>query len=175
MSVSSKTNETYQDNLVELFTQGDQRSGDSLASDQGGGPEEKAKPANGRLERFLNLCWPEGADDSQAVARKAVEAIEIYRSLEPQNKTESLICEQMVGNHLAANRCLKRASTAIHSDTAARYCRTAAQLQAQFLKQAEFLEKQRARKPQSAVVEHENDQGTDQANVSRIQAKAPKP
>ena len=91
MSVSSKTNETYQDNLVELFAQGDQRSGDSLASDQGSGPEEKAKPANGRLERFLNLCWPEGADDSQAVARKAVEAIEIYRSLEPQDKTESLI------------------------------------------------------------------------------------
>ena len=103
----------------------------------------------------------------------AVEAIEIYRSLEPQDKTESLICEQMVGNHLAANRCLKRASTATHSDTAARYCRTAAQLQAQFLKQAEFLEKQRARKPQSTVVEHMNDQGTDQANVSRIEAKAP--
>ena len=175
MSVSSKTNETYQDNLVELFTQGDQGSGDSLASDQGGGPEEKAKLANGRLERFLNLCWPEGADDSQAVARKAVEAIEIYRSLEPQNKTESLICEQMVGNHLAANRCLKRASTAVRSDAVARYCRTAAQLQAQFLKQAEFLEKQRARKSQSVVVEHENDQETDQANVSRIEAKAPKP
>ena len=98
-------------------------------------------------------------------------AIEIYRSLDPQNETESLICEQMVGNHLAANRCLKRASTAVHSDTAARYCRTAAQLQAQFLKQAEFLEKQRARKPQSMVVEHENDRETEQDNVSRTEAK----
>ena len=80
----------------------------------------------------------------------------------------------MVGNHLAANRCLKRASAATHSETVARYCRTAAQLQTQFLKQYEFLEKQRARKPQSVVVEHENDQVTDQANVGRIEAKAPK-
>ena len=174
MSVSSETNDTYQDNLVELFTHRGGGSGDSLASDQGGGPEEKAKPANGRLERFLNLCWPEGADDSQAVARKAVEAIEIYRSLEPQNKTESLICEQMVGNHLAANQCLKRASAAVHSDTAARYCRIAAQLQAQFLKQAEFLEKRRARKPERVVVEQENGQGDDQANISQIETKASK-
>ena len=90
ISVSNKSNETYQDNLVELFTQGDQGSGDSAAPDQGGGPEKNARPANGRLERLLNLCWPEGADDSQTVARKAVEAIEIYHSLEPQNKTESL-------------------------------------------------------------------------------------
>ena len=58
----------------------------------------------------------------------------------------------MVGNHFAANRYLKRASTAVQSDAVARYCRIAAQLQAQFLKQAAFIEKQRARKPQSMVV-----------------------
>ena len=173
MSVSSKTNETYQDNLVELFTQESQGSGNSPASDQEDGPKEKAKPTNGRLERLLNLCWPEEADDRQAIARRAVDAIEIYRSLEPQDKTESLICEQMVGNHLAANRCLKRASTATHSETVGRYCRIAAQLQAQFLKQAEFLEKQRARKPRSAAVEHVNVESGGQAIVGHVETKGP--
>jgi hypothetical protein len=82
MSASTKTDETLHDKLVELFTQGDQRSGDSLASDQGGGPEEKAKPANGRLERFLNLCWLEEADDQDAVVRKTIEAAEVKTLME---------------------------------------------------------------------------------------------
>ena len=54
--------------------------------------------------------------------------------LGPKDETESLICEQMVGNHFAANLCFKRASAATHSETVARYCRIAAQLQAQLQK-----------------------------------------
>ena len=155
MSASTKTKETLDDNLVELFASRGQGTEAQPTTDQE--QLDKIRAANGRLERLLNVCWLEEADDHDAVLRKTIEAVEIYRSLNPQNETESLLCEQMVGNHFAANRCFKRASAATHSETVARYCRTAAQLQAQFLKQSEFLKRQRARKPQRVVVVHEDD------------------
>ena len=92
MSASPKTNETLHDKLFELFASRGQGTEAQPTTDQERlRPKDKTKAANGRLERLLNICWLGEADDQDAVVRKTIEAVEIYRSLDPQNETESLI------------------------------------------------------------------------------------
>ena len=173
MSASTKTNETLHDSLVELLAPTDTDPGPlSLSGDDNA--TTKTKSTDGLVTRLTSLCWLERTEDHSAVVRAVAEAVKIYHSLGPQDTTESLLCEQMVGNHLAINKLLRRAANSEYHDTTVKYCKTAALLQGQVLKQAAFLDKHRGRNPQKVVVEHVNVEPGGQAIVGHLETRESK-
>jgi hypothetical protein len=127
-----------------------------------------------KYEKLARLAWFSENEEPQKVSQKVIEAIRLYESLAPEDGVEAILCEQMVGNSLAINELLRRASNSKNYDTAVKCCKTASQLQGQFLKQAAFLDKHRGRNPQKVVVEHVNVESGGQAIVGHVETKGPK-
>ena len=59
---------------------------------------------------IYNLIWmPEGVSEEERRVR-ILRAFELYESLEPAEGAEGMLSMQMVGTHVAALECLRRAA-----------------------------------------------------------------
>ena len=127
-----------------------------------------------RMLSLTNLCWFERHDDPETQKVKMIDAVKRYEALDPQDELEAILCEQIIGNTLAINACLRRASRAEYLESFTKFSNTAAKLEAQLLKQVAALDKRRGRNPQKVVVEHVNVEAGGQAIVGHVETKESK-
>lgn len=114
------------------------------------------------------LFFPPGSTEAEKSAHVA-RAIELYNSLAPADGLEGMLAEQMVGTHMAALECLRRAAVPNQSlmvrDMALKH---AAKLMELYAKQVAALNKHRGKGQQKVTVEHVHVGAGGQAIVGNV-------
>lgn len=136
--------------------------------------ESSGIDANARLGQKLTeigqLIFRHETESDDVVNAKLVRALELYESLEPADGAEGMLATQMVGTHLAALECLRRAALANQSfagrDMALKH---AAKLMDLYARQLQTLNKHRGKGQQKVTVEHVNVEAGGQAIVGHVQ------
>ena len=105
-----------------------------------------------------------------AVNVRIVRALELFESLEPADGIESMLASQMVGTHIAALECLRRAAltdqTFAGRDMALKH---AHKLMTLYTQQLAALNKHRGKGQQKVTVEHVNVAAGGQAIVGNVE------
>ena len=127
-----------------------------------------------RLRSLTNLCWFGRNEDPETTKIRMIDAVKRYEALAPRDEIEAILCEQIIGNTLAINECLGRASRAEYLETFLKCGNTATKFEGQLLKQVAALDKRRGRNPQKVVVEHVNVESGGQAIVGHVETKESK-
>jgi hypothetical protein len=123
-----------------------------------------------KLNEIANLLWlPKSLSERDKNAR-IVRALELFEDLAPQDGVEGMLCAQMVGTHVAALECLRRA--ALPEQTPAgrdMNLRHAQKLMALYTQQMTALNKHRGKGQQKVTVEHVNVASGGQAIVGNVE------
>ncbi|NKB54111.1 MAG: hypothetical protein GKR97_18185 [Rhizobiaceae bacterium] len=124
-----------------------------------------------KINEIAQMLWisPSLSDESKNAL--IVRAMELYRSLKPEDGAEGMLAAQMVGTHSAAMECLRRAAlpeqTFAGRDLSLKH---AQKLMALYAKQLETLNKHRGKGQQKVTVEHVNVAPGGQAIVGNVEA-----
>ena len=123
-----------------------------------------------KLNEIANLVrLSAGLDESTKNARIA-RAIELYESVKPQSGLEGMLATQMVGTHLAALECLRRAM--VEQQTFAgreMNLKQAQKLMELYQRQLAALDKHRGKGQQKVTVEHVHVESGAQAIVGNVE------
>lgn len=128
-----------------------------------------------RLGEISKLLWfPDGMSEQQKNVQ-VTRALELYEGLDPGDGAEGMLAMQMVGTHMSALECLRRANlpnqTFQGRDLALKY---AHKLMALYTQQLAALNKHRGRGQQKVTVEHVHVAAGGQAIVGNVEAPRPK-
>lgn len=122
------------------------------------------------FNRFANLLWRHENLSDRDFIPQVLQAIKHFESLKPADGPERMLAEQMVGTHLAALECLRRAAlpnqTFEGRDMALKH---GYKLMSLYARQLETLNKHRGKGQQKVTVEHVNVEKGGQAIVGNVE------
>ena len=124
-----------------------------------------------KLNEIANLIrFTEGLDEDTKSAR-IVRAIELYESIQPQSGPEGMLAAQMVGTHLAALECLRRAMVEGQTfEGREMNLKHAQKFMDLYLRQFAALDRHRGKGQQKVTVEHVHVEAGGQAIVGHVDA-----
>lgn len=126
---------------------------------------------NARFSEIAQLLWFRESVPEKEKRAQVVRALELYESLKPADGAEGMLAAQMVGTHMAALECLRRAVIPKQSlegrDMA---LKNATKLMALYTKQLQTLNKGRGKGQQKVTVEHVHVEAGGQAFVGHMEA-----
>lgn len=132
---------------------------------------EERSIVNSRVNELANLLWHHEGMSEDKINTRITRAIEHFNSLKPSDGAEGMLAQQMVGTHLAAIDCLRRAAhpnqTFEGRDMSLKH---AHKLMALYARQLETLNKHRGKGQQKVTVEHVNVEKGGQAIVGNVEA-----
>lgn len=129
-----------------------------------------------KLKEIVSLLWAPKSLPPKEQQMAVVRAIELMEDLAPSDGAESMLALQMVGTHLAAIECLRRAMIPDQLTPSRDInLRAAHKMMTLFAKQMEALNKHRGKGQQKVTVEYVNVESGAQAIVGSVEAGRPNP
>lgn len=123
-----------------------------------------------KLNEIAQLIAGSKNGDPAEVQARVVRALELVEQIAPRDVVEGMLAEQMVGTHLAAMECLRRAALAGQSPEARdQALRHAARFMALYTQQMAALDKHRGKGQQRVTVEHVHVAAGGQAIVGHVE------
>ena len=123
-----------------------------------------------KLDRITGLLWIPPKQDFAKTEAQMVAAVDLLNSLKPDSGAEMMLAEQMVGIHLAAIECLRRAMMqTISPDRRDAELSHAQRLTGVYARQLAALDKHRGKSEQKVTVEHVHVAAGGQAIVGNIE------
>ena len=121
-------------------------------------------------EEITQLLWPRAGQTQEEKQASIAHALELFEGLAPEDSGAEMVAMQMVGTHLAAMECLRRAAqSGQHLASSDKALAQAAKLLALYDKQFRTLQKSRGKGQQKVTVEHVNVEPGGQAIVDNVQ------
>jgi hypothetical protein len=126
-----------------------------------------------KMQEITQLIWLPPGLAPKEMQERVVRALELFESLEPEDVGQSMLALHMVGTHLAAMECLRRAAQTDQSLAGRdKTLNLAAKLMALYEKQHRAFQKAKGKGQQKVTVEHVNVQAGGQAIVGNVQTGA---
>lgn len=131
---------------------------------------EEVSIVNSRVNELANLLWRHEGISEDELNTRITRAIEHFNSLRPSDGAEGMLAQQMVGTHLAAIDCLRRAAIPNQTfQSRDMNLKHAHKLMALYARQLETLNKHRGKGQQKVTVEHVNVEKGGQAIVGNVE------
>lgn len=123
-----------------------------------------------KLTELAELLYLPRGVSQETINTRISRAIRLYEGLEPKDAAEAMLVQQMIGTHMAASECLKRAVKQRDSlEVQEQALKHAEKLMSLYTKQLAALNKHRGKGQQKVTVEHVHVEAGGQAIVGNVE------